>query len=314
MTVTYPDDATFNINNFSTIGSVTYTNTGSDTAFNLPTSVNHSGEVLPIVGSILQPPTAYYLSNTNATINFYDAPNTSNLTLRTITIPDRFTVLKTFPTMTAVNYSNTFITTVNSNTYTVDGATTTWALPENSTPSAKSDLLVSVSGAMQNDNSYTFPSTVLGNQGIDITPALTSNNTVEIRSLNSGIRTQCLARSMADRKPDRGHGTERKFSVVTYESIAGYEKRRLVSRRGKRSWKFSYTNITGIEKQALQDFYDARYGTYEAFYLDLSHLEDTGIAFARFEGPLQINHVATLGTNPHQKIYTVSVDMMEVFG
>jgi hypothetical protein len=119
--------------------------------------------------------------------------------------------------------------------------------------------------------------------------------------------------SMADRKPDKGFATDETFSVATFTSQAGYEKRRLNSRRSKRSYQLTYSNITGIEKTAIQDFYKARSGSFESFTFDLSHLNDSGTLYTRFEGPLNITQTLSAGTTLLDNFYTVSFSLQEVF-
>ena len=65
---------------------------------------------------------------------------------------------------------------------------------------------------------------------------------------------------MADRKPDSGIESSRTFDVTTFTSQAGYEKRRLKSRRSKRNYDLEYSAITGVEKTAIETFYNARSG------------------------------------------------------
>jgi len=138
------------------------------------------------------------------TVSFFDAPNASNLTLKAITIPSIFTTIASFPTVKGVEYSNTSITTVNSNVYLIDGAITTWSVPETTNPSLKSELLVTISGATQVDSSYTYPSATLGNQGIDLPTALDGPDTtlaVRVFDTNTSPVT-CRKNDMSDRKPD----------------------------------------------------------------------------------------------------------------
>ena len=94
--------------------------------------------------------------------------------------------------------------------------------------------------------------------------------------------------SMADRKPDTGFSSEETFQIATFQSQAGYEKRRLQSRRSKRNYSLQYSNISGIEKTAIEQFYRERSGEFETFTFDLSHLNDSGTLNVRFDGGLQI--------------------------
>ena len=118
---------------------------------------------------------------------------------------------------------------------------------------------------------------------------------------------------MADRKPDRGITSERAFDAIKFESQSGYEKRRLRSRRAKRKYNISYTNVTGIEKTAIEDFYTARSGEFQAFSFDLSHINESGTITTRFDGPLKINQVLSTGPNLTQNFYTVQFNLQEVY-
>jgi hypothetical protein len=128
-----------------------------------------------------------------------------------------------------------------------------------------------------------------------------------------GAFTTSAFTSMADHKPDSGFQVDKNFSVITFESEAGYEKRRLRSRRGKRSYQLTYTNLNGLEKFAVEAFYDARNGEFEAFILDLSHVNETGTITVRFDGNLQIQHVLSGGSDILLNFYTVSFKLKETF-
>lgn len=119
--------------------------------------------------------------------------------------------------------------------------------------------------------------------------------------------------SMADTPPDRGFTYQNEFNTIIFESENGYEKRRLRSRRGKRSYDLKYTNITGLEKAAIERFYRDRNGSFSSFYLNLSHLNESGTVLVRFEGALKIDHILSLGANALQNYYTVSFNLKETF-
>ena len=63
--------------------------------------------------------------------------------------------------------------------------------------------------------------------------------------------------SMLDRRPDTDIGINKEFAVVKFESEGGYEKRRLRHRRGLRSYDLEYSKITGLEKYAIEQFYNS---------------------------------------------------------
>lgn len=118
--------------------------------------------------------------------------------------------------------------------------------------------------------------------------------------------------SMADKKPDRGYSYDREYNVITFESEAGYERRSLRSRRPKRSYKLQYTNVSGLVRQAIENFYIARSGSLESFVLDLSHVGDTGTIYVRFDGALSITEVKS-GLSATQDVYNISFDLIETY-
>jgi hypothetical protein len=119
--------------------------------------------------------------------------------------------------------------------------------------------------------------------------------------------------SMADYTPDVGYQVDRAYNSIIFESEAGYEKRRLRSRRPKRSINLSYTNVTGLQKTAIENFYAARGGEYDSFNFDLSHLNDSGTITVRFDGSLQVSHVLSSGSNLLSNFYTISFKLKETY-
>lgn len=128
-----------------------------------------------------------------------------------------------------------------------------------------------------------------------------------------GIFSTATFSSMADRKPDNGYSIDRAYSTIVFESEAGYEKRRLRSRRAKRSYDLTYTNVTGLEKTAIEQFYNQRGGEHESFTFDLSHVNESGILNVRFDGSLQVRHVLSNDANLLSNFYTVSFKLKETY-
>jgi hypothetical protein len=129
----------------------------------------------------------------------------------------------------------------------------------------------------------------------------------------TSLFTTDIFTSMADRRPDRGYATQQEYNTIIFESESGYEKRRLRSRRAKRSYDLKYTNITGLEKYAIERFYAERSGTFESFYLDLSHLNEVGTVRVRFDGAVKVDHVLSAGSNLLQNFYSVSFTLKETY-
>lgn len=532
---TYPTDATTTITAFPVTSTITYSSTGSATDFNLSATVEHRGEVAAFLDGILQATDIYSISNSGATVSFNDAPNASNLTLQTVSIPAKLKQTRSTYTVLAQEYSNTSAAAVNGNSYLINGDQIAFSLPDGASVTTSAEIQVYLSGVYQQETAYTYPSTVLNYDGIDIAdnaatklltnfydtltdesesahtvtfvggsasyaaygddkfitldgtddylqipsnddfnvndrsftldmwirpdigaslasnqtlfsrhadatnnynlrlvgansnvgfiinraggvtevyggnanggsnyhvavsydasaqnlrlyvnnvkvahtayvaatatggavaigansnttttgeffngdisfarmahvaryrtdshPAITTSNaitiqsgaplgsdyagdTLSIRVYDSTVETQDRFTSMADRKPDRGIESQRTFDVTTFASQAGYEKRRLKSRRSKRSYDLSYTAITGVEKTAIENFYNARSGTFESFSFDLSHINESGIITTRFEGPLTIEQTYSTGSRLIDNFYTVSFKLQEVF-
>ena len=531
MAVIYPDQATATVTAFSTLTEVVYSSTGAVVDFNLPTSVDNRGEVVAIVDGVVQSTSSYDISNNGITVSFLIAPQASQLTLRTVSIPARYRTTRTFSAARSVEYSNSYVNVVNGNTYSINAHAQSFALPEGVSVSSASEFMVFLSGVYQSADNFTYPSVVLGSQGIDIadntatklllnytgnftderpspvtltnvvsvttsnakgiyeavfsgsnylaapssdnfnihnqqftldthfrpatgatmaanqtlfsryedsdnyymlrlvgansnvgfvvnsggsitelyggnanggsnyhvavsydvnstviglyvnnvrvkvgsfstsattagpieigrantlsqyftgnvdfTRFATSNrynsatiqpivvstvpqavtsgaplgsidptDTLSIRAFDSTVTTIDRFTSMADRKPDRGISSSRKYDVNTFTSQAGYEKRRLKSRRSKRDYSLQYTNITGVEKTAIENFYAARSGEFEAFTFDLSHINEAGTITVRFDKELQITQVLSVGTALTDNFYDVKFSLKEVF-
>jgi hypothetical protein len=118
--------------------------------------------------------------------------------------------------------------------------------------------------------------------------------------------------SMSNRKPDRGYQITQQFNTAMFTSQIGYERRRQVSRRPKRQFALTYTNVTGAYKQAIENFFIARSGDYESFEFDLAYVGQNGTIQVRFDTQLTITEVQTtseLITN----IYNVSFTLIESF-
>ena len=97
---TYPDDAIAPVTAFGVVATASFSSTGAiQTDFNLPSTASHKGEVVAIVDGIVQQTTSYDLSNSGATVSFLTAPNATNLTLKTIALPARFRLTRTFPSV-----------------------------------------------------------------------------------------------------------------------------------------------------------------------------------------------------------------------
>lgn len=127
--------------------------------------------------------------------------------------------------------------------------------------------------------------------------------------------------NMSDRRPDTDISTNKEFNVIKFESEGGYEKRRLRHRRAVRSYDLTYTNVTGLERYAIEQFYNTHGGEYLSFDFNLDHISENsqsttnqnGYVRVRFDGPLDITHVNSYGDNVLQKFYTVSFKLKETF-
>ena len=526
MVAYYPQDATACTALFPATATVSYNNTGSTTDFNLGANAAFAGEVIAVADGVVLASSTYTLIDSGSKISFTEAPSATLLELKTTSLPDRFKVRRKIDVTSAVEYSNTTATIVNSNTFLINSNTESFALPAGSSVSSAGEIFVFLSGILQSTNAFTFPSTVYGNQGIDIgdddatklllnfeddaadssnfenplctssptlsdtisafgsqslsldgssnvdygssdifsisdsdftieafanSSSLASNNTILSRYedennnyalkllsngsaswevTDHGVRTEISGglintasfyhvavsfdkseellglyvnnvrvdtatidfrpdipsanlllgefngseyftgnldairvahsakyrnnalqpmisaptkigggalgsqdiadtlsirvfqgttelfdrfSSMVDRKPDNGFDIQRNFDTIRFESQAGYEKRRLRSRRGKRTFNIVYTNLTGVAKKAIEDFYVARSGEFESFVLDLEHLNEQGTTTVRFEGPLDIRQVLSASSNLFDNFFTVSFSLKETY-
>jgi hypothetical protein len=118
--------------------------------------------------------------------------------------------------------------------------------------------------------------------------------------------------SMTNRRPDRNYSYSQSFENATFTSQVGYERRRQISRRRKRTFTFGFTNITGVYKAAIENFYNNRGGPFEAFEFDLSYAGQSGTIIVRFEGSLNIVQVVATD-NELTDIYNVTFTLQETF-
>ena len=524
---TYPNEAVANTTEFAVLATATFSSTGSTTDFNLPSAVTKESEVVASVDGSVQDTTTYSLTNSGATVSFATAPNATTVSLKTISLPNRFRISRQIELTGSVVYSNTAATVVNGNSYLINGHQEFFALPVGSNVSDANSIMVFLSGVLQSSDAFTFPSATLSTGGIDIgdnttklllnfdssnatdesdigqtdlnsttktysstaafgsksvdlngsshfldygskaifdinqddftfeafanPDALSANGTIFSRyqdsddyivirtvganntigyvssiqgtlhelyggAINTGSfyhvalsvsrddetaslyvnnvrvavgqkvfgntvsgnvnigrfntgeffdgkidavrfsRTSKYAGtgaqpmtsaptkigggalgaldnqdkldiriyqgtvekddrfvSMADRKPDAGFVVNRAFDSAIFQSQAGYEKRRLKSRRSKRQYDIKYTNLHGIGKRAIDEFYTARSGEFQSFTFDLDHINETGTATVRFDGPLNVTQVLAASSNLRDNFYTVSFKLQEVF-
>jgi hypothetical protein len=315
----YPDDAVISSTAFNTIGTRTYTNTGATLEFVLPTVVERTAEVLITVNSNTTLDTIeYFLSNGGGSVTFQIAPAASNLTIRTLDLPERFRIIRTFPAAYSVVYSNTAITTVEGNNYIINGVRNNFAIPSRASGliSDANNLIVTLRGRVLIPGiDIIWPSTTLGRNGVTFvnTPTSNSNATIDIRAFVPSAQSVGRFSSMKDRRPSNGYTTNKQFNVAKYSTQSGYEKRRLLSRRPKRSFGLTYVNVSGVEKEAIENFYNARNGEYETFTFDLTHINDSGTVRTRFNGPLEIQQVASSGTALLQNFYSIRLNLQEDF-
>lgn len=115
--------------------------------------------------------------------------------------------------------------------------------------------------------------------------------------------------SMTDRHPDRGFQISTRANISSFNSITGYERRKLRSRRLLRTFTFSYSSIDETRMNNIESFFNTRGGNLEAFSLDLTHFGLIGTSTVKFEGDLVREHVIDGNNNSW---YNVSLVMVEV--
>ncbi len=129
---------------------------------------------------------------------------------------------------------------------------------------------------------------------------------------NATYTYNAIVYSMVNRRPDRNYVYVQSFDNAIFTSQGGYERRRQISRRRKRTFNFVFNNIRGVYKEAIENFYNSRGGTYESFEFDLSYAGQSGTMISRFSGDLNIVQVLTTD-NPLTDIYNVTFSIQEVF-
>ena len=328
-TATYPTDATLNALSFASTAIVTYTANGTRTAFNLGESINFKGEAIVQFDGVIQDPKQYTLSNGASTLTFATAPsNGIKVKLTSITLPDRFTTIRSFPTTLIQSYGLA-ATAVDSNNYAINGKTVDFRIPAGSeNVSGEDSLEVAIQGVPQPNEAFIFPSgnAALSTVTVRIANSVSTSLAATVANAYTAAQIDQLSirafftqknkdflNSMENRKPDRGNEINKTFDVITFESQAGYEKRRLRSRRPKRQFSLEYTNVSGLEKEAIENFYDARQGTFEAFFFDMTHINQAGTLITRFEGSLDVSHNHSLDGTKQNNFYTVGFELQEVF-
>lgn len=118
--------------------------------------------------------------------------------------------------------------------------------------------------------------------------------------------------TMTSRKPDRGIVYDSKYNTNIFTSQSGHEKRQAFTRRPKRSFSLSYTNISGGYKAAIEQFYTARNGEAGAFEFDLSYIGMSGSIIARFDGSIRVTQVLST-LDEETDIYTITFNLVETF-
>ena len=328
---TYPSDATLNALSFSSTGVVSYTGDGSRVAYNLAEAIRFKGELIAQFDGVIQSSGGYTMSNSFNTVNFVAAPaNGVAVKLTSVTLPDRFTTVRSFPTTLIQTYTPTS-TVVDSNTYAINGKTVDFRVPVGAESVTQEDSLeVVIQGVPQPNEAFIFPSgnasisqqTVRIAQFVDADSSLAATvanaySAAEIDQLSIRAfvtqKNKDFLNSMEDRKPDRGNEIKKEFDVIKFESQAGYEKRRLVSRRPKREFALEYTNVSGLEKDAIETFYNNRHGEYESFFFNMAHINQSGTLITRFDGSLDVNHEHSLDGTKQNNFYTIGFALKEVF-
>ena len=321
----YPDDAVVAPNAYATLVGGINTNVSISGVgpYALPNGIvtgftgcvvisrNDNGAVIPS--------NTYYLSPAGNSIYFFagNAPATETYTIRVIDLPPHYRVTSTAPTLLVdtVTYSSSSVNIAGTN-YITDGSRRLFSIPESclGTMNSGAYLLVIKNGVLVDPLQYTYPApSPLVNNGIYFNTAPEAGSIVEIRATSTIREVAIRLTDMRYRRPSNGYTTQTQFNVAKYSTQAGYEKRRLLTRRGKRSYQLTYTNVTGIEKQAIENFYSARNGEYEAFTFDLTHINQTGTVRCRFNGAIDVQQVVSRGTRLIDNFYTIRFNLQEDF-
>jgi hypothetical protein len=320
----YPDDAVVPTTAYSTLTggiNASVSITTSLGPYTLPTAVSFAGQVVITNNStgLLVPVSSYYLTTaagTTITFNSGSNPGTGTYTFRCVDLPATYRVISTSPTLSvsAVRYSSSSVT-VEGNAYVTNGSTRTFSLPESALGTVNNGnfLLVSNAGLVVNTSAYAYPGTGTNYNTITFGTAPSAGAIVEIRATSTTRQYTTRLTDMRYRKPSNGYTTQNQFNVSKYSTQAGYEKRRLLSRRPKRNFQLSYNVISGVERQAIENFYSARNGEYEAFTFDLTHINQTGTVNCRFNGPIDIQQIISKGSSLTENFYNIKFNLQEDF-
>jgi len=320
-TAIYPNDAIISSTAYSTLvgGSNTFTSTGGVGPYPLAANVSSTAEVVIVspTGNVV-PVTNYVLVGTNQ-IQFTAGnapPNGDVYQLRCVDLPARYRVIVTSPTFiaSAVRYSGTSAT-VGGNTYNTNGSRTVFSLPEPvlGTVNNKDFLLITNNGNVVLTSAYSYPSSGSNYNAVTFTIAPAAGANVEIRAYSTQQQYTTRLSDMRYRKPSNGYSTQNQYNVSKWSSQAGYEKRRLLSRRPKRSYQLAYTNISGVERQAIENFYNARSGEYDTFTFDLTHINQSGTVRCRFNGPIEVQQVFSKSSTIVDNFYNIRFSLQEDF-
>src|SRR5688572_7975164 len=119
----YPTDAVINAQLFTVTATTNFGSVTGQTYFNLPGIVGSRAEVLFELEGITQSPFEYEVANGGASGGYasisYNAPVTGDVVIKIISIPPIYSIKKVAPSVTSVFYSNSIVTTINANNYTV---------------------------------------------------------------------------------------------------------------------------------------------------------------------------------------------------
>ena len=133
-----------------------------------------------------------------------------------------------------------------------------------------------------------------------------------IYPINATATINGTAYSMTNRRPDKGLPYTNDFIGNIFTSQSGHEVRSSRSRRSKRKFNVTYTNLNGGFKTAIENFFRDRQGEYESFEFDLLHIGMSGTILARFSGGLSVTQVLST-LDERTSFYNVSFTLEETY-
>ena len=110
-------------------------------------------------------------------------------------------------------------------------------------------------------------------------------------------------------RPAKNIASTRGFNNRITEYGGGVLKVENLNRRSRRTFELRYVNITELEKNNIESFYQDRLGDYEVFTFDRTHVLETGTIEVRFSDTFRSTLKNNYGGTDY---YDVTISLVEV--